>query len=148
MAGSRRRAADDAGTVTTELVLVTPLLLAFLLFVLLAGYLTDAKSDVVGAAADAARAASLQNDAAAAQTQAERAAQSTVADEGIDCVGGPQVSVDFDGGDVDGQFGPGAIVHVHVECTVDSGNMSFIGIVGPPTLKEDAWEQVDLHRSF
>jgi hypothetical protein len=129
--------------VTTELVLVTPLLLAFLVFVLLAGYLTDAKSDIVGAAADAARAASLQNDADAARFQADRAAQSTVADEGIDCAGGPQVSVGFDR-----PFGPGAIVHVHIECTVDSGDLSFIGILGPPTLKEDAWEQVDLHRSF
>jgi hypothetical protein len=129
--------------VTTELVLVTPLLLAFLLFVLLAGYLTDAKSDIVGAAADAARAASLQNTEPAARAQAALAAQSTVADEGIDCAGGPQVTVGFDR-----PFGPGAIVHVHVECTVDAGNLSFIGIVGNPTLKEDAWEQVDLHRSF
>jgi hypothetical protein len=129
--------------VTTELVLVTPLLLAFLVFVLLAGYLTDAKSDIVGAAADAARAASLLYDADAARFQADRAAQSTVADEGIDCAGGPQVSVGFDR-----PFGPGAIVHVHIECTVDSGDLSFIGILGPPTLKEDAWEQVDLHRSF
>jgi hypothetical protein len=143
MAAARRGAAGDAGTVTTELVMVTPLLLAFLLFVLLAGYLSDAKSDIVGAAADAARAASLQNDAAAARFQAQRAAQSTVADEGIDCAGGPQVSVSFDR-----PFGPGVIIHVHVMCTVDAGDLSFIGILGSPMLEEDAWEQVDLHRSF
>jgi TadE-like protein len=143
MAGSRRRAADDAGTVTTELVLLMPLLLAFLLFVLLAGYLTDAKSDIVGAAADAARAASLQNNAADAQTQASRAAQASVADEGIDCAGGPQVTTSFNQ-----PFGPGTIVHVHVECTMAAGDLSFIGILGNPVLKEDAWEQVDLHRSF
>jgi Flp pilus assembly protein TadG len=143
MAGSRRRP-DDAGTVTTELVLVMPLLIAFLLFVLLAGYLVDAKSDIVGAAADAARAASLQNSAAAAQTQAQAAAQATVADEGIDCAGGPQVTVGIN----TPAFGPGTIVHVHVECTVDAGDLTFIGIIGNPVLKEDAWEQVDLHRSF
>jgi Flp pilus assembly protein TadG len=143
MTRTRRRRADDAGTATTELVLVMPLLLAFLLFVLLAGYLTDAKSDIVGAAADAARAASLQNDAVSARIQAQAAAQATVADEGIDCAGGPQVTVT-----TDRPFGPGAIVHVHVVCTVDAGDLSFIGIGGSPTLEEDAWEQIDLHRSF
>jgi hypothetical protein len=45
-------------------------------------------------------------------------------------------------------FGPGTIVHVHVECTMAAGDLSFIGILGNPVLKEDAWEQVDLHRSF
>ncbi len=134
---------------TTELVLVTPLLLAFLLFVLLAGYLVDAKSDIVGAAADAARAASLQNDGISARIQAKRAAQSTVAGEGINCVGGPDVTVEFSGPpELNGDFGPGAIVHVGVTCTVDSGDLTYIGILGNPTLKEEAWEQVDLHRSF
>jgi TadE-like protein len=143
MAGRVRSAGDDAGSVTTELVMITPLMLAFLLFVLLAGYLTDAKGDIVGAAADAARAASLQNTEADAVAQAKAAARSTVRDEGIDCAGGPQVAVDFIGG-----FGPGATVHVHLTCVADAGNLSFIGLGGTTTLEEDAWEQIDAHRSF
>ena len=41
--------------VTTELVIVMPVLICFLFLVIAAGRLTDAKSDVVGAASDAAR---------------------------------------------------------------------------------------------
>jgi Flp pilus assembly protein TadG len=133
----------DAGSATTELVLITPLLLAFLLFVLLAGYLTDAKSDIVGASADAARAASLQNTEGAAREQARVAAQKTVQDEGINCRGGPQVTVDFIG-----SFGPGAIVHVTVTCTINSNSLTFFGLGRSSTLEEEAWEQIDAHRSF
>jgi hypothetical protein len=122
---------------------------------MLAGYLTDAKSDIVGAAADAARAASLQNSEFDARTQARLAALKTAEDEGVNCRDGPQVDVDFEpptpsspGEPVQPGFGPGAIVHVHVTCTVNSNSFSFFGFGGAPTLEEDAWEQIDTHRSM
>jgi len=65
-----KRGTGDRGVVTTELVIVMPVLICFLFLVIAAGRLTDAKSDVVGAASDAARVASLQQSAGAAQAQA------------------------------------------------------------------------------
>ena len=86
-----RRARGDGGAASTELVLITPVLIAFFSLVVLAGRLTDAKGDVVSAASDAARAASLQPTFGAAHAAAQDIASDSVADEGIECAGGVQV---------------------------------------------------------
>ena len=50
---------DERGAVATELVLLTPLLIVMLLFVVALGRLAGARINVDGAAAQAARAASI-----------------------------------------------------------------------------------------
>ncbi|MGH9111487.1 MAG: TadE/TadG family type IV pilus assembly protein [Acidimicrobiales bacterium] len=135
---------DDRGAVTTEMVLVMPVLIGFLFLVIAAGRLTDAKSDVVGAASDAARVASLQQSADAARTQAQAAALDTVSGENLNCDGGPQVDVDFLPNDL---FEPGATVHVEVTCTVHTRDLTYIGLPVRVTLHEHAWEPIDTHRS-
>lgn len=58
----RRWRQDESGGVTVELVLLTPLLLLMLLFVVALGRTVSARLDVDGAAAQAARAASIARD--------------------------------------------------------------------------------------
>jgi Flp pilus assembly protein TadG len=135
--------AHDRGAVTTEMVLVLPVLVAFLLLVVAAGRLTDAKSDVVGAAGDAARVASLQDNAAAARAQAQAAATDTVSGERLNCSGGPRVDTRFVPA-----FERGASVHVVVTCTVETRDLTGVGLPVRVTLVEDAWEQIDAHRSL
>jgi hypothetical protein len=113
--------------------------------VIAAGRLTDARSDVVGAAGDAARVASLQRSAAAARVQAQAAATDTVSGENLNCRGGPQVETEFL---PSGQFERGATVHVEVTCTVDTRDLTFIGLPLSVTLFEEAWEPIDAHRSL
>jgi Flp pilus assembly protein TadG len=125
------------------MVIVMPILVALMLLVVLSGRLTDARSDVVGAAAEAARAASLQHTGPEAQDAARTAAEDAVAGERINCVGGPQVTTTFDP-----QFGRGATVHVVVRCTVHTRDLTSIGVPVDVTLHEDAWEVVDTHRSL
>jgi hypothetical protein len=137
------RSRSDRGAVTTELVLLTPLLLAFLCLVILTGRLVDARSDVVGAANDAARVASLQQTAAAAQTQGQLAATDSVSGERLNCVGGPQVEMDFDPA-----FERGATVHVIVNCDVNTSDLASVGVPGIITIREEAWEPIDAHRSL
>jgi Flp pilus assembly protein TadG len=139
------RGMGDRGVVTTELVIVMPVLICFLFMVIAAGRLTDARSDVVGAAGDAARVASLQQSAAAARVQAQAAAADTVSGENLNCKGGPQVETEFLPG---GQFERGATVHVEVTCTVDTRDLTFIGLPVSVTLFEEAWEPIDAHRSL
>jgi hypothetical protein len=139
------RGARDRGVVTTELVIVMPVLISFLFLVIAAGRLTDAKSDVVGAASDAARVASLQESAAAAQAQAQAAATDTVSGENLNCKDGPQVDTEFL---PSGEFERGATVHVEVTCTVDTRDLTFIGLPLSVTLVEEAWEPIDAHRSL
>lgn len=139
------RGMGDRGVVTTELVIVMPVLICFLFMVIAAGRLTDARSDVVGAAGDAARVASLQQSGAAARVQAQAAATDTVSGENLNCKGGPRVETEFLPG---GQFERGATVHVEVTCTVDTRDLTFIGLPVSVTLFEEAWEPIDAHRSL
>jgi len=131
--------------VTTELLIVMPVLICFLFLVIAAGRLTDAKSDVVGAASDAARVASLQQSAGAARAQAQAAATDTVSGENLNCKDGPQVDTEFL---PSGEFERGATVHVEVTCTVDTRDLTFIGLPLSVTLFEEAWEPIDAHRSL
>jgi TadE-like protein len=139
------RGTGDRGVVTTELVIVMPVLICFLFLVIAAGRLTDAKSDVVGAASDAARVASLQQSAGAAQAQAQAAATDTVSGENLNCEDGPQVDTEFL---PSGDFERGATVHVEVTCTVNTRDLTFIGLPLSVTLFEEAWEPIDAHRSL
>jgi hypothetical protein len=139
------RETGDRGVVTTELVIVMPVLICFLFLVIAAGRLTDAKSDVVGAASDAARVASLQQSAGAARAQAQAAATDTVSGENLNCKDGPQVDTEFL---PNGEFERGATVHVEVTCTVDTRDLTFIGLPLSVTLFEEAWEPIDAHRSL
>jgi Flp pilus assembly protein TadG len=139
------RGTGDRGVVTTELVIVMPVLICFLFLVIAAGRLTDAKSDVVGAANDAARVASLQQSAGAARAQAQAAATDTVSGENLNCQNGPQVDTEFL---PSGEFERGATVHVEVTCTVNTRDLTFIGLPLSVTLFEEAWEPIDAHRSL
>jgi hypothetical protein len=139
------RGTGDRGVVTTELVIVMPVLICFLFLVIAAGRLTDAKSDVVGAASDAARVASLQQSAGAARAQAQAAATDTVSGENLNCKDGPQVDTEFL---PSGDFERGATVHVEVTCTVNTRDLTFIGLPLSVTLFEEAWEPIDAHRSL
>jgi Flp pilus assembly protein TadG len=139
------RSRDDRGSATTELVLIMPVLIGFLFLVVAAGRLTDAKSDVVSAASDAARAASLQTDGGAAAAQAQAIAEDSVAGEGIECIGGIDVSLSYSGGS--GGFGPGATVQATVTCDVETGDLALLNLPGVVTVTEHAWEPIDAHRS-
>ena len=139
----RARLAGDRGAASTELVLVMPVLIAFLSLVVVAGRLTDAKGDVVSAASDAARAASLEATAGAALAEAETIAAASVAGEGIDCTGGVAVDIDFVPA-----FERGATVHATVTCDVRTGDLALLDLPGVVTVTEHAWEPIDAHRSL
>lgn len=143
--GSRGAGAGDRGAATTELVLVMPVLIAFLFLVVASGRLTDARSDVVSAASDAARAASLQATQGAATAQARNIAEDTLAGEGITCQDGPRVDVDIVGAPA---FQRGATVRVEVGCDVRTGDLALLGLPGVVTVREEAWEPIDTHRSL
>jgi Flp pilus assembly protein TadG len=144
MTWRQRRSRGDGGVVTAELVLVTPILIAFLCLVILVGRLVDARGDVIGAADQAARVASLQRTQGAAVAQAQSAAAASVSGEGLNCAGGgPQVGTEFVP-----SFQRGATVHITVTCTVNTSDLTYIGVPANITLEEEAWETIDLHRTL
>ena len=72
---------------TTELVVLAPIVIVLLLLVVGLGRYAHGKQLVEQAAAAAARAASLTSTAAQANTQAQRAASGSLADAGVSCTG-------------------------------------------------------------
>ncbi|MEU5883149.1 TadE family protein [Spirillospora sp. NPDC047279] len=133
-----RPAAPDRGSMSLEMVLVTPLFVAFLLLLTGAGRMVDAKSQMDGAARDAVRAASVARSAGAAEALAQEAATTNLRDTKW-CAGGPSVSTDT------GAWGPGGRVSVTVVCDVDLGDLSFIGFPGSKRLSGTSVAPVDTY---
>ncbi|MFD9630302.1 TadE family protein, partial [Streptomyces violascens] len=69
-----RTARDDRGSYSVETAVLAPVIIALLLLMIAFGRVVDADGAVDSAARAAARAASLERDAASAQTQAQAAA--------------------------------------------------------------------------
>ncbi|MQY07342.1 TadE family protein [Actinomadura macrotermitis] len=128
----------DDGSMSLEMVLVTPLFVIFLLFLAGVGRMVDAQSQVDGAARDAARAASLARSERDAVDMAEKAGDASLKGRNW-CTGGPQVKADTY------NWRPGGTVKVKVFCDVDLSDMSFIGLPGTKELTGDALAPIDFY---
>ena len=128
---------DEAGSVATELVLLTPLLLLMLLFVVALGRTVSARLEVDGAAAQAARAASIARDPATATAMAQQAATTALGSDGVTCA---NLTVSTDTAD----FAPGGQVQVTVTCHVD-----LVGLRLPAsqTISSTATSVIDVYRA-
>lgn len=135
----RRRGSTEDGSVATELVLVTPLLVILLLFVALGGRLVVARGDVDAAARDAARASSLARSAAAASNAAHTAAGAALGGDRGPCRD-LSVTVDTSG------YAAGGTVSVTVSCPVPLADLAILGIPGRQTLTGHATAVVDRYR--
>ncbi|MGD9793840.1 MAG: TadE/TadG family type IV pilus assembly protein, partial [Acidimicrobiia bacterium] len=112
-----RERTGDRGAATTELVLLTPVLILVLLFVVALGRVASARQDVDAAARDAARAAANARSATAARTDGAAAAQATLSDGGITC---RSLSIDI----ATDNFRAGGVVTANVSCTVDLDDLT------------------------
>ena len=131
---------DEEGSVTAELVIVTPLLILFLLFVVALGRLAGARIDVDGAAAQAARAASIAYSPEAAAAAAQETASSSLSYQRITCAH-LQVAVDT------ADFVPGGTVAVTVSCAVNLSDLTGLHLPVTETLSNRFVEPIDAYRS-
>lgn len=137
---TRRLACREEGSVTAELVIVTPLLILFLLFVVALGRLAGARIDVDGAAAQAARAASIAYSPEAAAAAAQETASSSLSSQRITCAH-LQVAVDT------ADFVPGGTVAVTVSCAVNLSDLTGLHLPVTETLSNRFVEPIDAYRS-
>lgn len=112
--------------VETAIILPALLLIVGLLVVLASQALTGMA--VSSAAAQAARAASIERDPASAASAAQSVARASLAESGIACLA---TSVDVDAGGLRAALGSPAHVSVTVSCEVDFG----VGLPGMPPSK-------------
>jgi Flp pilus assembly protein TadG len=138
--GWRRLRSDESGSVTAELVLLTPLLILLLLFVVALGRLAGARLDVDGAAAQAARAASIAADPSAAAAMARQTVSAALGSDDVTC-GQLTVSTDT------AQFSPGGSVAVTVTCVVGLSDLTGLRLPASESVTSTATSVIDIYRS-
>jgi Flp pilus assembly protein TadG len=136
----RRVRRDEAGSVATELVLLTPLLILMLLFVVALGRLAGARLDVDGAAAQAARAASIARDPSTATAMAQETATAALGSDGVTC-GHLTVTTDT------AQFAPGGQVAVTVTCNVGLSDLTGLRLPASEAVSSTATSVIDVYRA-
>ena len=136
----RRLGGAESGSVATELVLLTPLLILMLLFVVALGRTVSARLEVDGAAAQAARAASIARDPATATAMAEQTATTALGTDHVTC-GDLTVSTDT------ADFTPGGQVAVTVTCTVDLADLVGLRLPMSQALSSTSTSVIDRYRA-
>lgn len=134
-----RSCRDERGSATTELVLLTPVLIVMLLFVVALGRLTAARQDVEAAARDAARAAANARSVSAAHTEGARAAAAALDGRDTSCRG-LTVAVDTE------SFAAGGTVTATVACTVGFGDLTGLSLPASRTITSTFAAPVDRYR--
>ena len=130
----RRCGHGERGSAALELVILAPVLILLLLFMVAVGRTVDARERVQDAAHSAARAATLDTNAAQAQSDAEQTAAQALADAGVTC--DPMtVSASV------GTFGPGSTIAVTVSCRVSTTGIS--GLQLPTTVSSTFRSVID-----
>lgn len=130
----------ERGAVSTELAVLTPLLIGFMLFAVYAGRVAQTQGDVTHAAYEAARSASLTGNPAAAETAAQQAASNNIAEGGVACRD-LTVTVDTT------RFTAGGRVGVTVSCEASYTDLSMLAVPGSRIFTATAVEVIDVFRA-
>jgi len=128
------------GAVSTELAVLTPLLIGFMLLVVFAGRVVQAEGDVANAAQEAARAASLTASPRAAEEAAVATVSANLAAGTISC---QQLEVTVD----TTTFTAGGRVAVTVTCDAGFSDLVLLAVPGTRTFTATAVEVIDTYRA-
>jgi Flp pilus assembly protein TadG len=129
-----RHGSRERGSMAVEVVLITPVLVAFLLLVIAFGRYVAIRGEVEAASRDAARAASLERTPGAAAAAATRTADASLA--GRRC-GQAQLS---------GAFVAGGTVNATLVCRVPMADLGLLGLPGTVKVKATSSAPLDLYR--
>lgn len=139
-----RRARDERGSVSVELVLIVPGLVLMLGLLIAGGRLWFARTTVVEAAQTAARGASLARTAGEARPAGESAGRQSLATGGLTCTS-QSVQVNVSAFAV--EVGTPATVTATVRCTVPFGDLLLPGMPGSIDLSATGQSALDTYRS-
>lgn len=131
---------DDRGSLTVELVVLTPVLLVVALATLVFGRVSEARQQVVEASRAGAEAAAILPTVGTAQWVGGINAVINLLGRTHTCA---HVSIVTD----TSQFVAGGSVTVHVTCTVLLSDIAFPGVPGTTTVRASATAPLDTYRS-
>jgi len=135
-------AGSERGSVALEWAILAPGVLLIMAVLALAGRVALADGAVEQAAADAARAASLERGPAAARDAAHHAATLSLTDQGLDCT---STSINVDTSGFHTPPGQAANVTVTVSCPIKVMDLPIPGL-GPRTATTSAVSPIDTYR--
>ena len=138
----RRRHRDESGSASIEAAVVLTAVMVFILIVIAAGRVSDARTAVKTAAAAGARAASLERSAGAARSAASSVAAASLNNDGVAC--SPSVSTSTGGFSV--RVGQPAQVSTTVSCTVRLGDLLVPGLPGSVSMSATRTSVLDRYR--
>ena len=125
------------GSMAVEIVILAPVMLAFIMLVVAAGRLVAVKGDLEAAARDAARAGSLERDIGTAESRAREVVNASMDKQTTQCQG---TSL---GGS---NFVAGGFVRVTLRCQVSYQGLGLIGLPGSVSVEADSAAPIDFYR--
>jgi Flp pilus assembly protein TadG len=134
----------ERGSVSVEMAVLAPVFALLLFASIWFGRIAIATNAIDVAAHDAARAASISRTASSASVNAEAAATQALNQQGLDCVGGPNVQPDTSGfanSGVDLEF-----VSVTITCDVSFTDIAFPGVPRTWTVESTFISPIDIFR--
>lgn len=136
-----RQRRGDGGFATLELVILTPVMFAFVLLIVGFGRVVHGRDLVGQASAAAARAASLASTPGQAQIAAQQEAADDLTGAGVSCRA-MTATVNTD------EFHAGGQVSVTVTCVASLAGLTAVGLPGSKTLTATSVSPLDSYRTY
>ena len=141
--GRRVQARDERGSAAVEAVVGLPAFVLFVRLIIFGGRAATTHQSVETAAADAARAASIERSATVAKNKAIAAATTSLTNQGIGCL---DIDVTVDTSQFNRAVGETATVTVTVQCRLDLADLSVPGVPGSRLIKATTSSPIDTWR--
>lgn len=133
------RVRHERGSMSLEMVLLTPALVACIVMIAAGARYVDARGQTSSAAFAAARAASLTGNQEAAVAEGREAASRSLDDRGQACA---HLTVRIDAG----EFHPGGQLQATVTCVADLSDLTGLGLPGHTSFTSTAVVPIEEHR--
>jgi Flp pilus assembly protein TadG len=140
---TRPRSRDERGSASVEAAVGVPAFVLFVGLIIFGGRTATTHQSVETAAADAARAASIERTGSSAKTKAISAATTSLSNQGIHCL---DVDVTVDASQFSRMVGEPATVSVTVHCRLDLSDLSVPGVPGSRLIKATMTSPIDTWR--
>lgn len=131
---------DEHGSASLEAVVGVPAFALFVGLIIFGGRTATTHQSVETAAADGARAASIERTNSSARKAALDAATTSLRNQGVDCL---DIDVTVDAGQFTRAVGHDATVSVTVTCRLDLSDLSVPGVPGSRLIKATITSPID-----
>jgi Flp pilus assembly protein TadG len=139
----RSHSRDERGSAAVEAAVGAPAFVLFVGLIIFGGRTATAHQSVESAAADAARAASIERTSSSARAAAISAATTSLSNEGVHCL---DIDVTVDANQFTRTVGEAATLSVRVQCRIDLSDLSVPAVPGSRLISATMTSTIDTFR--